>query len=137
MKNLTEIKKDNIRDVVMSHIRKAEREILATMNIAEEMGDPLPIKYFSLLHKKHKEGIKIKRIIFGSIKQYKYLLKEVADKNLFFTGKHTRSKNYKRMILIDETKLFFREGVKGKGKFYFTTDSKHLKEYRKYFNKFH
>lgn len=136
MQNLKEIKKENIRDAVMSQIRKAKKEILATMDIAEELNNPLPIKYFSLLHKKHKEGIKIERIIFGSTKQYKYLLNEVIDKNLFFIGKHTKSKNYKRMIMIDETKLFFKKQVKDKVKFYFTTDIKQIKEYKKYFNRF-
>ena len=96
----------------------------------------MPIKYFSLLHKKQKQGIEIKRIIFGSTKQYIHLLKEVRDKNLFFIDKHTKSKNYKRMIMIDETKLFFQKQVKDKMKFYFTTDIKQIEEYKKYFNRF-
>ena len=136
MKNLTEIKKENIRDVIMSQISKAKKEILATMDVAEEIKNPLSVKYFSLLSKKHKEGVKIKRVIFGSTKHYKHLLKEVKDKNLFFTGKYTKSKNYKRMIMIDKTKLFFRKVIKDKEKFYFTTDNKYLEEYKKYFNRF-
>ena len=114
----------------MYQIRKAKKEILATMDLTEELRSPLPIKYFSLLHKKYKQGVKIKRIIFGSTKQYKYLIKESEDKNLFFIGELTKSKNYKRMIMIDRTKLFFRN----KTKFYFTSDSKYIKEYKKYFN---
>src|SRR3989344_4978640 len=77
MQNLTEIKKENIRDVVMSQIRKSKKEILATMDMTEELSHPLPTKYFSLLHQKYKKGIKIKRIIFGSTKQYQYFLKKV------------------------------------------------------------
>src|SRR3989344_1068648 len=127
MKNLLEIKKENIRDEVMSKIRKAKKEILATMDLTEELKNSLPIKYFSLLHKKHKQGIRIKRIIFGSAKQYRHMLKELEDKNLFFTGKLTKSKNYKRMIMIDKTKLFFRN----KTRFYFTSDLKYVNEYKK------
>ncbi|MEK7569704.1 MAG: hypothetical protein AAB500_02355 [Patescibacteria group bacterium] len=134
MKNLAEIKKENMWRAVMSQIYKAKKEILATMDIAEELKNPLPKKYFSLLYKKHKEGIKIKRVIFGSTKQYKHLLKEAVDKNLFFIGKHTKSTNYKRMILIDRSKLFFSRGHGGKKKFYFTTDEIYLKEYLDYFN---
>lgn len=130
MQNLLEIKKENIRDEVMSQVRKAKKEILATLDLAEELRNPLPKKYFSLLHKKHKQGIKIKRTIFGSAKQYKLLLEEIKDKKLFLTGKLTKSKNYKRMILIDRTKLFFRD----KAKFYFTSDDKYIKEYKKYFD---
>ena len=137
MQTLEEIKKEDIRDKVMSQIRKAKKEILATMDIAEELNHPLPIKYFSLLHKKHKEGIKIKRIIFGSIKQYKFFLKETTNKKLFFIGKHTRSKNYKRMIMVDGTKLFFQKKINGKMRFYFTVDNKYIEEYKKYFNRFH
>ena len=105
------------------------------MDIAEELRHPLPIKYFSLLHKKHKEGIKIKRIIFSSIMQYKSFIDKMRDQNLFFIGKHTKSKNYKRMILIDRTQLFFQKKIKGKEKFYFTTDNKYLKKYKAYFNR--
>lgn len=130
MQNLLEIKKENIRDEVMSQIRKAKKEILATLDLAEELRNPLPKKYFSLLHTKHKQGVKIERIIFDSEKQYRLLLKEFEDKNLFFTGKLTKSKNYKRMIMIDRTKIFFRD----KTKFYFTSDNKYIKKYKKYFN---
>src|SRR3989344_510158 len=120
MQNLTEIKKENIRDVVMSQIRKSKKEILATMDMTEELSHPLPTKYFSLLHQKYKKGIKIKRIIFGSTKQYQYFLKKVKNKNLFFVGKHTKSKNYKRMIMIDRTKLFFQKRVRDKKRFMYT-----------------
>src|SRR3989338_6741660 len=57
MQNLTEIKKENIRDVVMSQIRKSKKEILATMDMTEELSHPLPTKYFSLLHQKYKKGL--------------------------------------------------------------------------------
>lgn len=134
MQNLEEIKKENIRDTVMSQIRKAKKEILATMDITEELRNPLPIKYFSLLYKKQKQGIKIKRIIFGDLKQYKIFLKEMKDKNSFFIGNYTKSKNYKRMIMIDGAKLFFVKKLEKK--FYFTTDDKYLREYKTYFNKF-
>ena len=61
---------------------------------------------------------------------------EVEDKGLFFIGKHTKSKNYRRMIMIDGTKLFFKKQTKNKVKFYFTTDIKQIQEYKKYFNRF-
>ncbi|MEK7539439.1 MAG: hypothetical protein AAB595_02275 [Patescibacteria group bacterium] len=136
MRNLEEIKKENIQKEVISEIRKAKNEILATMNITEEQLSPLPVKYFSLLNRKNKQGVKIKRIVFGSVKQYKYFLKGVKEKKLFFSGKHTKSKNYKRMIIIDGNKLFFKKKIKDKSKFYFTTNNKYLKEYKTYFNKF-
>ena len=136
MGNTTQIKKENIRKKVISEIKKAKKEVLATMDIAEELASPLPVEYFSLLEKKHKQGIQIKRVIFGSTKEYKYFLKQIRDKNLFFTGRHTNSKNYKRMIIIDDTRLFFRKKVKNKTIFYFTTHDEYLKEYKRYFNRF-
>jgi len=55
---------------------------------------------------------------------------------LFFVGKHTKSKNYKRMIMIDRTKLFFQKRVRDKKRFYFTTDNKYIEQYKKYFDGF-
>jgi hypothetical protein len=136
MEILKEIKKEDIVKKVMSEIGKAKKEILATMDVDEELGFFLPTKYYFLLRRKYEQGVRIKRIIFGSVKQYKYFIKEVKKKELFFIGKHTKSKNYKRMIMIDETKLFFRKKIKGKEKFYFTADTKYIKDYKNYFNKF-
>src|SRR3989304_4521028 len=70
MQNLTEIKKENIRDVVMSQIRKSKKEILATMDMTEELSHPLPTKYFSLLHQKYKKGIKIKKKFLAGFKPF-------------------------------------------------------------------
>ena len=116
----------------MSEVSKAKKEILATMDITEEEHFPLPAKYFSLLHKKSREGVKIERVIFGSVKEYKIFLNIIKAKNLFFIGKRTNSKNYKRMIMIDGQKLF----LKNKNKFYFTTDYRYIKEYKIYFCRF-
>lgn len=115
----------------MSEIKKAKKEILATMDLVEELKYPLPSEYFSLLNKKAKSKIKIKRVIFGSLKTYKLFLKQVKGKKIFFTGKHTKSRNYKRMIIVDGDRIFF----KTKNKFYFTTHNKYIKEYKAYFNK--
>lgn len=136
MKNIQEIKKEDIVKKVMQEIRKTKEEIFMTMDVAEELSLPLPTKYFSLLKEKYNQGVKIRRIIFGYTKQYKQFLKEVKKKNLFFIGRHTKSKNYKRMIMIDGTRLFFRKKFEGKSKFYFTTDDKYIKDYKKYFNKY-
>lgn len=136
MKNIQEIKKEDIREKVMYEIGKAKKEILATMNIDEDQKFPLPKEYFSLMKKKHKKGVKIKRIVFGSVKKYNNYLQEIKDKKLFFTGKYTKSRNYKRMIMIDGDKLFFRNKINKNTKFYFTEDDKYIKEYKTYFDKF-
>ena len=65
-----------------------------------------------------------------------HLYTEHKDKNLFFTGKHTKSKNYKRMIIIDGMQLFFRKKIKGNEKFYFTTNKQYIKEFKAYFKRF-
>lgn len=128
----TEVLGEQIRNKVMSEISSAEKEILATMDITEEQNSPLPPEYFLLLKKKSEEGVNIKRVIFGSKQQYDIFVQEMNDKKLFFTGKYTKSKEYKRMILIDGAKLFFRKD----GKFYFTTNKRYIEEYKKYFNRF-
>lgn len=132
MKNIQEIKEEDIQKKVMYEIKKSQKEILATMDIAEEQNSPLPVEYFYLLEKKDQEGVIINRAVFGSKKQYDIFVQEMNDRKLFFIGKHTKFKDYKRMILIDGIKLFFRKY----DKFYFTTDNKYIEEYKKYFNKF-
>lgn len=120
----------------MFEVSKAKKEILATMNVVEEQRSPLSANYFFLLKKKNKAGVKIERIVFGSLQQYKYFIKQAKNKSLFFTGHYTKSKNYKRMIMIDGTRLFLRKKIGNQTKFYFTTNEKYLKEYKTYFNKF-
>lgn len=133
MNTLQEIKKENIKKKVMSEISKASIEILATMDITEEKYSPLPVEYFLLLKKKFDKGVKIKRIIFGTTIEYRKFSLRMETRGIFFTGLHTRSKNYNRMILIDNKKLFFRKDKH----FYFSNDEKQIGYYKKYFKKFY
>lgn len=135
MKNITHIKKENIRDKVISEIKKAKKEILATLEVTEEIRSPLPKSYFLLLSKKKKEGLKINRVVFGSKKVYYTYLKDHKLKKIPFNGKHTVSKNYKRMIMIDGAKLFFSRKISGKNKFYFTVNPIIVQDYKRYFKK--
>lgn len=125
-----EIKVEDIRNKVMSEISSAQKEILATMDISEELSNPLPEEYFILLKKKSQGGVEIKRIVFGSKEQYDIFVQKMNDRKLFFMGDYTKSKNYRRMILIDGVKLFFKK----ESEFYFTTDQKYIEEYKKYFD---
>jgi hypothetical protein len=135
MKDLIEIKKTNIRNKVITSVRNSKKEILTTMEITEEINSPLPKRYFLLLNKKKDSGVKIKRIVFGPKNIYHSYLKNLGSKNVPFVGKRISSKNYKRMILIDGKKLFFRKENGRKRTFYYTTSEKIINKYLSYFKK--
>ncbi len=134
MNTLQEIKKANIKKKVMYQIKKAKQEILVTMDIAEEKYSPLPVEYFLLLEKKMKEGIKIKRVLFGPKSECTSFIIGMKKLSSSFTGKYTKSKNYKRMILIDQEVLYIKNSQDEK--YYVTHNEKIIKSYLIYFNKF-
>ncbi len=73
----------------MSIVKLAKQEILATMDIAEELKKPLPLEYFFLLDKKMREGITIKRLAFGTVTQFEIFNKKYKKRKKKRGVKHT------------------------------------------------
>jgi hypothetical protein len=118
-------------------IEASQREIFATMDLAQELIDPLPDWYYQLMLEKLKKGIKITRIAFGSECDF-----------LRFLSKHTQLsdfenyqcllggvilKNYYRMLLTDREKLMFAVQIPVEFLFLFTDELKYIEKYEKYF----
>lgn len=97
--------------VVVSRVKKAvnnaQKEILATMLLSQELENPLPKSYHSLLVKKTLEGVKLQRLGFGTKEEYNQINSlYLFSKN--YNIKHVvHTKKYQRMIVVDRKILFF------------------------------
>lgn len=131
----TEIPKKNILKEVMRAVRSALKEILATMDLMEEIKNPLPKSYFLLLQKKIDDGITIKRLAFGTKAEFMAIKKRHAIKDPRYQMRLAKTRMYKRMILIDRQSLFFAMGDAEKRKFFFASDPPLIKKFSRYFMK--
>lgn len=128
MKDPREIDSSEILREVSAAVSSARESVLATMQASEELANPLPRDYFVLLMKKMDAGVKVTRLGFGSREQFE-LLKAVSVEHRNYRFLRTNSDEYRRMICVDNTRLFFNMG----GRFYLTTDHLLLSEYLTYF----
>ncbi|MCG2689980.1 histidine phosphatase family protein [Candidatus Parcubacteria bacterium] len=76
MKTLT-----NVLQEVMRVVGSAKEEILATMDLGEELEKPLSAEYFSLLSKKIQEGVIVKRLAFGTKAEFEAFNKKSDERN--------------------------------------------------------
>lgn len=104
---ITSIPSGKIVSNVMKAVKNAEKEILTTMLLSEELKNPLPETYHRLLVKKTNLGVRIERLGFGSKEAYNQINSlHVFSQN--YNMKHIRNeKRYQRMIIIDKKILFF------------------------------
>ena len=124
----------DILQKVMDVVRSAGQEIVATMDLNEELEKPLSVEYFSLLRKKMQEGVVVKRLAFGTKANFEIFnnRNDTGGKN--YTCVLAKSKNYKRMILIDRKYLFFAKETKTGRNFFFTTEKKRVEQFFDYFS---
>ena len=134
MSTLKEIKSAFILQKAMFIVNLAKREILATMNLAEEIKTPLPLEYFFLLEKKIKEGVKITRLAFGEPSELKIFNKKHKIKSKNYRCFLSTTKNYKRMLMVDGKHLLFAIGVQNKRKFFYTKNPQIIKKFSNYFS---
>ena len=135
MSTLKEIEQSNILQKAISIVKSAKQELLVTMDLAEEIESPLPLEYFFLLDKKMKQGIRITRLAFGTATDFKRFNKRHKIRNNNYKCILVKSKNYKRMLLIDGKKLLFIVDNKNKRRFFYTTDLQYIKKFSQYFYK--
>lgn len=101
----------------------------------EEAQNPLPKEYFSLLKKKLAYGLQIERIGFGSKSELKKIRKVIEIKNKNYVFYSAPKSDYRRMLLVDGSKLMFAKTVNGKRYFYFTRDAKKIKSLNTFFER--
>lgn len=103
------------------------------MNAAEEIEHPLPREYFSLLHKKMDAGILIQRVGFGNKKDFHRVKERVEIKHPCYEFHRIERGNYKRMLLVDDSKLLFAVKEKTNNRYFYTEDKELVGYYEKYF----
>jgi len=91
----------------MRLIKSAHQEIIATMDMGEEIRSPLPKRYHDLLLRKAKEGMTVKRFGFGSSMMYVKLAKKYVGIKFFYGG---RVSSYQRMLIVDQKRAMFGVG---------------------------
>lgn len=111
-------------------IQNAQEEILATMDLAEELAKPLPEEYFSLLKDSASKGIRITRVAFGSFADFQKFLTNHADQAQYSVL--SGSSDYRRMLLVDNSILMYASGVKEK-RFFHTGDPEVIQKFKDYF----
>lgn len=126
------IRGEKVLEQVMLYINKSKKSISMTMNF-EDNSINISKEYYNLLNKKISQGVKIKRLCFGNVCDYKNFKKNRINDNA--NCRFSKIKNYKRMIVIDEKYLFCRKDILNKLEFLFLNDNKSIKKYLKYFNK--
>lgn len=119
----------------MSVVRSARKEILVTMDLAEEIERPLPSGYFLLLQKKLTEGVTVKRLAFGGSSDFEIFTHRYNIIHENYSCILAKTKNYKRMLLVDQSQLLFALNRGGKRRFYYTEDTQYIKKFIKYFQK--
>ena len=114
----------------MLAIRKAHASMYVTMLLAEELKDPLPKTYFKLIVKGIEAGVKVERLAFGTKQE---LRRFSARENFIHPGyllSLASDMDYRRMILIDQKKLFFRNE---QDEFYCTKSPRVIENFCAYF----
>lgn len=91
----------------MRLLRSAQKEIVTTMDVDEELRSPLPHAYHRLIARKVGEGIVVKRFGFGSKQSFAKLTKKYTGIRFIYAGS---MRNYQRMLVVDRKKALFALG---------------------------
>lgn len=128
-----EIASDKIIGVAMSLVSSAAQEITATMDLEEEIRSPLSVEYFSLLKKKAHEGITVTRLAFGTKSDFTIFMNRLEKLPANYKCIHTDSTDYRRMLLVDNSKMLFALEESNGRKYFFTEDVSSISTFTKYF----
>jgi hypothetical protein len=129
-----EIESKKIVETAMGLVTSAKQNVQMTMQAKEEMTSPLPSQYFLLLKSKMDEGIHIERTGFGSEEEFEQLGEQVLFAHQNYSFRCVDDANYKRMLLIDGSKLMFAKSDESGRHVYYTEDPEAVSEYKEYFS---
>lgn len=103
---LTLINKEDILEAVEKNISMAQKEILTTMLLSEEITNALPKSYYDLLKSKLKKGILLKRLGFGNREDYNIINTRLGFLENYKSRYLIDINKYQRMVIIDKKILF-------------------------------
>ena len=128
-----EVGASDVLKTAMSLVRSAQKSVRVTMQAVEEIEHPLPREYFLLLREKINNGVKVIRIGFGGTDDFEKIKEQVGFENPNYTFRMTKETDYRRMLLVDDSKLLFaKTDANGRHVFY-TEDHSLIKKYTEYF----
>lgn len=123
---------EEIVHAVMGTVGKAISEIKMTMDLAEEISQPLPEAYHQLLLAKLDDGVQISRVGFGTKEDFQMISQLHGFNSPNFKFAHNPNlQEYQRMILVDNNTLFFRHN----NVFHRTTDVELIAKFQSYLSK--
>ncbi len=129
-----EVAASEVLHFAMSMVRNAQYEILATMNLAEELASPLPREYFFLLQEKIKHGVTLKRMAFGTEKKFEEFQRWQSWTHTRYQLRRAATTNYRRILIIDQSYILFAVEKKDR-KFYYSEIPDLIKETLHYFDR--
>lgn len=113
----------------------ARHTINLTMQAVEEAQNPIPQEYFLLLGQKLEEGVQIVRIGFGTDEEFKMLRSRVYIEHPRYTFHRIDSADYRRMLLVDNSKMIFRRIDASGPHVFYSEDPQVIAEYKSYFER--
>jgi hypothetical protein len=126
-----EIPPNQIVTQVMNAVSQAKTDLMMTMHLQEELTKPTPHSYHELVSRKLEEGIEVTRFGFGTTSEYVAIANVLDIDNSSYQFIHNADiTDYRRCILIDDKKLFF----KINDVFYSTTDQELIILVKQYLN---
>lgn len=130
---IKEVGSSKILETAMALIHSARKNIKMTMRANEEIENPLPAEYFSLLQKKMNVGVKISRIGFGNTDEFNQLEDRVYINSPNYAFRRSGDSDYRRMLLVDNSRLMFARIDAGVRHVFYSEDPELISEYKKYF----
>jgi sugar-specific transcriptional regulator TrmB len=122
------IPENNVLKTAIRIVKKAKKTLFLTMLLEEEIKRLSP-EYIKLIKKKVSEGLIVKRIGFGTKKEFEVALKQSrinkTAKNFLFKFCED-VKLYQRLLIADEKEMLFAVYIKQDQKNIFNTKSKEI-----------
>jgi hypothetical protein len=132
---LQEITETNILKKAMSIVASARKNILVTMDLSQELNQPLPPEYFRLLEQKLNQKVALKRVAFGTQDEFDEFMRKHSVGSPDYHCVLAKTPDYFRMLMVDESQLLFSLRTPKGRKFFFTQNKNDIKEYLEYFKK--
>jgi len=129
---IQEIESGKILETAMGLVGSAQKSVRMTMQAEEELQQPLPEEYFLLLNRKLNEGIEVERVGFGNEQEFSKLTGRVLFEHPRYSFHRVSSSDYRRMLLIDGSKLMFAKSDSTGRHVYFTEDKDIIADFKEY-----
>lgn len=109
MRIIREINKNHVLRIAMKLVRESKKTVHGTMILKEETRN-LSKEYFTLMNKKVSSGLRVKRIGFGTHKDFAIARQQLGYSSVIVRGGFKLCSNTnlaQRMLIADKKKMIF------------------------------